>query len=252
MFLISDSNGFPISSSDDAGFSARVRAVTKENLSASALGFAQMKTAIDSGMGEVFLFYYHEDKWQMAGAGTIEEKSNDDGTSYYQAVSGDGVFFEGLYPFVFVYAGKKIITGKVVDGTEPVANALVTITSSRDTAVSGSDGTFSISIPDTLTSVRMKILHQDYYIMEKPVEFTGSETQKDIGNIFLTALIKKNPARDGYNTQPGACCQCPGGDNDSEQADQYYLSGCDSDKNPGERVLFHCRNTCGCPWKRCR
>lgn len=177
--------------SGDAGFSARVRAVTKQNLSASALSFAQMKTAIDSGTGEVFLFYYHEDKWQMAGAGTIEEKSNEDESVYYQAVSGDGVFFEGLYPFVFVYAGKKIITGKVVEGTEPVTNALITITSSRDTAVSGSDGTFSINIPDTLTSVRMKILHQDYYIQETPVELTGSETQKEIGNIFLTALNKK-------------------------------------------------------------
>jgi eukaryotic-like serine/threonine-protein kinase len=189
--LISTVEG--IISSEDAGFSARVRAVTKENLSASAMSFAQMKTAIDSGMGEVFLFYYHEDKWQMAGKGTIEEKSNEDDTSYYQAVSGAGVFFEGLYPFVFVYAGKRIITGKIVDvqEAEPLANALITITSSRDTAVSGSDGTFSISIPDTLSNVRMKILHQDYYIMEKPVEFTGSETQKDIGNIFLTALSKK-------------------------------------------------------------
>ncbi|RLB89870.1 MAG: hypothetical protein DRH26_10715, partial [Deltaproteobacteria bacterium] len=179
--------------SEAAGFSARVRAVTKENLSESALSFAQMKTAIDSGTGEVYLFYYHEDKWQMAGAGAIEEKSNGD-NSFYQAVSGEGVFYEGLYPFLFVYAGKKVITGKVVkgpEGTEPVPNALITITSSRDTTVSDSDGIFSITIPDALTSVRMKILHKDYYIMEKPVEFTGNETKKDIGNLFLMPLSKK-------------------------------------------------------------
>ena len=185
--LVSDSSGNP-TTSDAAGFTARVRAVTLQNM--SSLTFVDMKSAIAEEIGGLYLFYYNEDQWKMAGEGAIELTE-----STYRAVPGEGVFFEGLFPFVFVYGGKKIITGRVVvaEGGElmPVPNALISIRKSIDTVVSGRLGTFSLSIPDTLTSVTLKVIHEDYRIKGITVNFVGNETKKEIGDISLSPLAKK-------------------------------------------------------------
>lgn len=56
-----------------------------------------------------------------------------------------------LFSVQFLWAQTKTVVGKVTDGSgAPLANASITVKGSRSGTASGADGTFSLTVPDTL------------------------------------------------------------------------------------------------------
>ncbi len=185
---ISDSEGNPISS-DDAGFSAKIRVINKKFLNENKISLSEIYNKVQAGTGRIYLFYLKGEEWILAGDGQIV--SEDGGSSYYFK-SEDGVYLTGLYPFIFVYSSEKTIKGRLLDqGGNPISDAFITCGSTYNTSVSAEDGSFSINVPESVSSLLLRIIHEDHYIKELQVEIGESEVIKDVGDIKLAQINKK-------------------------------------------------------------
>lgn len=186
--MLSDSMGNP-TTSEAAGFGGKVRPTLKDkNLSDAAMTLLAMQQALDNGTGTISLYYYLDAEWHLAGKGMISTTKVVNSNDVYSVRSAPGVVMDGLYPFLFIYAGKKVVTGQVVSGLEPVANALVTMHGSDDMAVTEADGTFQLSVPDLLSEVSLTIFHEAYYLKKATATFIEAETTTDAGQLTLLAL----------------------------------------------------------------
>jgi outer membrane protein assembly factor BamB len=182
--LISDSDANPIAL-EATGFGGKVRTTLKDaNLSAGAMSLAAMQAAVNGGTGTITLLYYHDEAWHTAGKAVVVNTSN----GGYAVCSAPGVVLEGLYPFLYIYAGKKVVTGTVVGGGKPVANALITLHGSDDSAVTLADGSFSLMVPDLLPEASLTVFHESYYLAKATATFTGAATTTAIAPVALTSL----------------------------------------------------------------
>jgi outer membrane protein assembly factor BamB len=181
--------------SQAAGFGGNVRAKLADfNLSSGAKTLAAMQADIANGSGMVYLFAYAPQEesavpaWQLVGEGEIVKKGG-----AYEVSTATGVVMDGLYPFLFLYGSKKAITGTVVSGGQPVANALIKLQNSGVTTVSGADGAFVLGIPDILTKGAIRVYHEQYYRLSKTLLLPkGSASVQDIGPVSLIPVSKFN------------------------------------------------------------
>ena len=181
--LLSDALGNP-TTMEAAGFGGMVRATLKEaNLSAGAISLAEMQASVSAGTGTITLLSHHDQAWHLAGKGVILDSAGG-----HAVHSAPGVVMDGLYPFLFVYAAKKVVTGQVTSGGAPVANALITMHGSDDAAVTLADGSFALSVPELLPEVSLTVFHEAYAVAQATATFSSGAQTTAIGQVTLTPL----------------------------------------------------------------
>ncbi len=184
VLLIDSVSGQP-TSSQAAGFKARVRPVTTTNLSQTEKSLADMQTELEQGTGKVYLFVFQDAHWGLVGEGRIGTANQQN----FVVAPEDGVFGTSLVPFCYVFAQTKTVTGTLTaGGGEPVVNALVTQRGFHETAVSDQNGQFSLAVPDVLPEVQLRIARKGFYLEEATAVFAGSESSHDLGTLQLTAM----------------------------------------------------------------
>gem|GEM_PF-3624252 len=183
---LSDSTGTP-TTCQAAGFGGKVRPTLKDKgaslLSAGSKVLTEMQDALKNGTGAISLIYYDGSDWQMAGLGMISLIKDT-----LAIRSAPGVVMDGLYPFLFIYADKRVVTGQVVSEGKPLANALITMHGADDSTVSAADGSFSLSVPNLLSTVSLTVFHESYYVTQATATFPKGATTTEVEPIALNTL----------------------------------------------------------------
>lgn len=184
--LLSDALGNP-TTSQASGFSGKVRPMLKNvNLNSATMGLAAMKDALAEGTGKITLFICQDKAWQAVGDGVIIENGG-----AYTVRSAPGVMMDGLYPFLFIFGGQKVIHGSVASGGQPVAQALISVHGSDGTAVTLADGSFAISVPDLLPEAALTVCHEKYKLAKPPtVNLLGVTNSVTIDPVTIAPLAQ--------------------------------------------------------------
>jgi len=195
--FMSDSKGNS-TTNEEAGFSGNVRPVVSKIF--GKLDFEGLKKLLDDEKARIYLFYYNNDGWNMAGEAALRTKES------FNYVTAKENVMDGLYPFMFVLTQvadesqfiKGTLTGQLLDkeAKTPVKNAFVFMVGNQTYAVSDKDGKFSLpyKLISSLGSTTIFAGKEGYYCaaLKRQVADLGKAASVEMAPFAATSSISGN------------------------------------------------------------